>query len=219
MKLYEFEGKELFKKSILVGSPEDPPKNLFVVKSQLLSGKRGKAGVVKVCSSCEEVEKSVKEFLGKKVNNEEIKKDLLEEEFDLKKSQALAKKAGFPEKSAEIILNLFSCFKKFDCRVAEINPLVETPSGFFAADSKIVLDDDALFKHADLVFPPRTAGGKQLTKLEEEAKHIDKDDYRGTAGSSFIELDGDIAILASGGGASITCVDALIGYGGGRATM
>ena len=274
MKLYEFEGKELFKKSginvpksILIGSPENLPKNLFVVKSQLLSGKRGKLGVVKICSTQEEVEKSVKEFLGKKVNNEEIKKVLLEEklevkkeyylsitydtrarmpvfilcasggmdieeykeknpekvliepvdlteEFDLKKAQTIAKKPGFPEKSAEVILNLFNCFKKFDCRTAEINPLVETSSGFFAADSKIVLDDDALFRHTDLIFPPRTAGGRALTKLEEEAKQIDKEDYRGTAGSSFIELDGDIAILASGGGASITCVDALIGYGG-----
>jgi len=139
----------------------------------------------------------------------------LTEEFTLKKAQEIAKKAGLSEKVGKIMLNLFKCFKKFDCRIAEINPLVETNSGdMIAADAKVVLDDDGLFRHSDLIFPPRTVTGKQLTKIEEEARQIDKEDHRGTAGSSFIELDGDIAILASGGGASITCVDALIGYGG-----
>lgn len=276
MKLYEFEGKELFKrvgginvpKSILIGSADDLPQGLLAVKAQLLSGKRGKGGTVKICASHEEVEKAVKDILGKKTNNEEIKKILLEEkldikkeyymsvtydtrsrapvailcasggmdieefkeknpgkvlvepvdltaDFDLKTAKNIVKKAGLPEKSAEILLKLFNCFKSFDCRVAEINPLIETKSGeLFAADSKVVLDDDAMFRHTDLTFQPRTAGGRQLTQLEADAKEIDKQDHRGTAGSSFIELGGDIAILASGGGASITCVDALIAYGG-----
>lgn len=274
MKLYEFEGKYLFKlsgikvpKSILIGDSVDLPKDYLVVKSQLLSGKRGKSGAVKICKSSKEVESSVKNLLGKKVNNEEIKKILLEEKLDIKKeyylsitydtrtrspvvilsshggvdieefkeknpdkvliepidlteeftiqkAKALAKKAKLPEKVGEVILNLFNCLTNFDCRIVEINPLVETKKGdLVASDAKVVLDDDGMFRH-DFKFPPRTASGKQLTKIEREARQIDKEDHRGSAGSTFIELDGDIAVLASGGGASITCIDALIGYGG-----
>ena len=46
------------------------------------------------------------------------------------------------------------------------------------------------------------------------AHEIDNEDYRGTAGKTYIDLDGDIAILASGGGASLVALDALMSYGG-----
>ena len=45
-------------------------------------------------------------------------------------------------------------------------------------------------------------------------KEIDKNDHRGSAGSSYIELDGDIAIIAAGGGGSMVNIDALIALGG-----
>ena len=273
MKLYEFEGKQLLKqfgiavpRSVLVGDAHALP-DLLVVKAQVLSGKRGKAGAIKICSSVTDAQRAVKELLGKKVNNEVVQKVLLEErldvknefyvsvvydtrarapvvvlskfggmdveeikknnpksilihpidatdEFTAKNGRALATKAGLPEIVGDVIAKLVGCFQEFDCRTAEINPLVETLSGaIVAADAKIVLDDDGLFRH-QFNFPPRAATGRELTELEKEARQIDKEDYRGTAGSSFVELDGDIAVLASGGGASITAVDALIGYGG-----
>ena len=46
------------------------------------------------------------------------------------------------------------------------------------------------------------------------AKEIDKNDHRGSAGSAYIELDGDIAIIAAGGGGSMVNMDALIALGG-----
>ncbi|RME31631.1 hypothetical protein D6789_02105, partial [Candidatus Woesearchaeota archaeon] len=53
-----------------------------------------------------------------------------------------------------------------------------------------------------------------LSERALEARKIDYHDHRGVAGKTFVELDGDIAVLASGGGASLTCMDALIEAGG-----
>jgi len=50
--------------------------------------------------------------------------------------------------------------------------------------------------------------------MEIAARKIDQEDHRGVAGKTFVELDGDIAVLASGGGASLTSMDALIEAGG-----
>lgn len=111
---------------------------------------------------------------------------------------------------------LWNVFLKEDCRVVEINPLVKTGSGeWIAADAKIALDDDAFFRHSDWeTFEPRTMLGRMPTDREVEVKKIDEGEayYRGTAGK-YIEMDGDIAILFSGGGASIANMDALIQEG------
>jgi succinyl-CoA synthetase beta subunit len=50
--------------------------------------------------------------------------------------------------------------------------------------------------------------------MEKHARAIDAQSHRGVAGRTLLELDGDIAFLSSGGGASITCLDALLTYGG-----
>ncbi len=116
-------------------------------------------------------------------------------------------------KMEKILVNLFRCFGENDLKIAEINPLVETKDGrLIAADAKIMIDDDALFRH-NFDFSPRK-GFRKPTPLEYEISLIDKDDYHGVAGKTFLELDGDIAVLASGGGASLTSMDALLSYGG-----
>lgn len=116
---------------------------------------------------------------------------------------------------SELINKLITIFFENDCLLLEINPLVKTKTGeYMALDAKIKLDDAALAKHKDWSFPPRSAPGHTPTKREIEAKKIDEDDYRGVAGSAFFELDGDIAIMSSGGGASLTAMDALIKEGG-----
>lgn len=111
---------------------------------------------------------------------------------------------------------LWQVFLKEDTRVVEINPLVKTAQGeWIAADAKIALDDDAFFRHTDWeTFEPRTMLGRLPTDREIEVKKIDEGEayYRGTAGK-YIEMDGDIAILFSGGGASIANMDALIQQG------
>jgi succinyl-CoA synthetase beta subunit len=111
---------------------------------------------------------------------------------------------------------LWECFLKEDARVVEINPLVKIKEGkWVAADAKIALDDDAFYRHDEWKnLEPRTMMGRQPTGRENEAKKIDEGEayYRGTAGK-YIEMDGDIAILFSGGGASIANMDALIKTG------
>lgn len=111
---------------------------------------------------------------------------------------------------------LWNCFLQEDCRVAEINPLVKTTDGrFVAADAKVALDDDAFYRHTEWEsLEPRTMLGRPPTEREMEAKKIDEGEkyYQGTAGK-YIEMDGDIALILNGGGASIANMDALIQAG------
>lgn len=122
------------------------------------------------------------------------------------------------------VQELWDCFLSEDCRVVEINPLVKTRNGeWLALDAKIALDDDAFFRHEEWHpsassgqegFEPRTMLGRLPTTREIQVRKIDEGEayYRGTAGK-YIELDGDIAVLFSGGGASIANMDALIKAG------
>lgn len=131
---------------------------------------------------------------------------------------------GLPE---ELISKLIKLFFEQDLLLLEINPLVKisdspsttlrtvAKSDWIALDAKIKLDDTASGRHKeDWAFPPRAVPGHTPTQAELEAKKIDEEDYRGTAGSTYFDLDGDIAILASGGGASLTAMDALLRAGG-----
>jgi len=115
----------------------------------------------------------------------------------------------------KILIGLWRVFEKYDARLVEINPLVETEDEeFFAVDSKIILDDDADFRQTQLDLPPRSVLGKKPTKSEMDAQNIDKNDHRGSAGSTYMELDGDIAVIAAGGGGSLVNMDALVSLGG-----
>lgn len=111
---------------------------------------------------------------------------------------------------------LIDLFLKSDATLIEINPLVVTNKGeWVALDAKVNLDDTAFGRHPEWKdYPPRSVAGYTPTRNEIEAKKIDEGDYRGTAGSTYFDFPGDIAILASGGGASITAMDALIAAGG-----
>ncbi len=112
-----------------------------------------------------------------------------------------------------IINKLYSCFVQFDCKMIEINPLVLTPAGdYVAVDASAIIDDDAHWRRL-LEFPERT-DNRPATAREISARAIDKQDHRGVAGKTFIDLDGDIAILTSGGGASMTIMDTLVKFGG-----
>lgn len=115
----------------------------------------------------------------------------------------------------KILLGMWKVFIKYDARLVEINPLIETEDEeFFAADAKVILDDEADFRQTDLDIPPRDVLGKTPTESEIKAKEIDRNDHRGSAGSTYIELEGDIAVIAAGGGGSLVNLDALIALGG-----
>ena len=138
------------------------------------------------------------------------------------------------EEYLEIAEKLWQCFLTEDTRVLEINPLVKTKTGeIMALDAKVALDDDAFYRHnkeagerakekgldpASITdwykFESRTMLGRRATEREIAVQEIDKGEkyYQGTAGK-YIELEGDIAVLFSGGGASIANMDALYQVG------
>ncbi|MBI4272562.1 hypothetical protein HY621_01785 [Candidatus Uhrbacteria bacterium] len=111
--------------------------------------------------------------------------------------------------------SLYTLFSEEDARLAEINPLVRLSEGEFRAlDAKVILDDDSEYRHT-WHYPSRTVMGRAPTPREQAVRVIDTGEfyYRGTAGK-YIEFDGNIACLFSGGGASISMMDALEAVGG-----
>lgn len=113
-----------------------------------------------------------------------------------------------------IVRKLWNLFQRIDARLVEINPLANVCNSYVALDAKIILDEDALFRHPELEFEPRSQLDRKPTNAEVAASKIDKEDHRGSAGSSYFDLDGDIAIIAAGGGGSVVNMDAIIALGG-----
>ena len=99
----------------------------------------------------------------------------------------------------EIALALWRGFKRWEAELAELNPLAVTPRGLLALDARLNPDDDALFRHPDL---PRT---DDRTLLERKVAEV---------GLSFVELEGDIAVLANGAGMAMATMDLLERSGG-----
>lgn len=115
-------------------------------------------------------------------------------------------------KLGSAIESIARCFFEEDSRMLEVNPLVKSGDRFLVLDAMMELEDDASYRH-DRDFPGRSEFGREKTEREIEAEKIDEDDHRGVAGK-YTELDGDIAMMLAGGGASLTNMDALIEYGG-----
>lgn len=108
--------------------------------------------------------------------------------------------------------SLVSAFFEEDARQIEINPLAESDEGeLIALDAKIALDDQAAFRHPERL---QASGdgpfARPVTERERAAREIDAGEggHRGTAGT-YLELDGDVAVLFSGGGASLANMDAM----------
>jgi succinyl-CoA synthetase beta subunit len=141
--------------------------------------------------------------------------------FTTQQAIEIAEKADIPH-LATMIKQAYDLFMEKDMKLLEINPVIEienksltnkaSKGDLYAADAVIILDDDAFFRQ-EHKFPQRIGTGRAKTRREMAANKISNSDHKGIAGKTFIDLDGDIGILASGGGASITSVDALLSYG------
>ena len=119
----------------------------------------------------------------------------------------LGKKMGFKAKTlrrfASICVKMFLMAIKHDLTLIEINPLVITPDDkLIAADSKVVIDGNAYFRQPAIA--ALQSQRDQHTELEYEAT---------LAGISYVQLDGDIGIIAGGAGLSMTTCDLLEFYG------
>ena len=104
---------------------------------------------------------------------------------------------------AKICFGLWEAYKASDATLAEINPLVITAEGqLLAVDGKMVIDDNALFRHPDLA---------EMRDLDVEAPaEIEARKY----GLSYIKLDGSIGCMVNGAGLAMTTMDVIKLYGG-----
>ncbi|BFI74327.1 succinate--CoA ligase subunit beta [Sulfurisphaera ohwakuensis] len=238
MKLYEFEGKELFREvgiPVPKGIVTDKPikwEGKAVVKSQLLEGARGKRGLVRVTENVEEtinelMKLGVNKFLVEEFIPHEkeiylsalIDRDVAEpiivaspeggidiessknvkifhipiergvRSYDVIKIEKYLNVKGLEP----IIKGLYKLVTEYDAELAEINPLAVTVDGrLYALDSKVILEDNALFRHQDL--------------LEKIGRSPSKDAY--------VELDGDIGIIGNGAGLTMATMDMVKLMGG-----
>ncbi len=112
--------------------------------------------------------------------------------------------AGDEVGQAEKILHALSkVFLKKDCTLAEVNPLVVTPTGqVIALDAKITFDDNALFRHPE------------LASLRDLAEENPNEVRAAKANLSFIQLSGNIGCLVNGAGLAMATMDIIKHYGG-----
>jgi succinyl-CoA synthetase beta subunit len=102
---------------------------------------------------------------------------------------------------AATITTLYGLYRSLDAQLAEINPLGITTAGTFVAlDCKLVIDDSALHRQTRLPLAAPTG-----TLLERRAK---------TEGLLYIELEGNVGVLANGAGLTMATMDAITHYGG-----
>ena len=138
--------------------------------------------------------------------------------FDEATAVDILTQAGFNSDApavAGILVKLYDFFIKNDALLVEVNPLIKTKSGeWYVADSKIEIDDEAEFR-LPIKLPDRLESGKEPTRLEILAHENDQMDNRGAAGRMFYEIpDGNIIVLAAGGGTSMEALDDLYSLGG-----
>jgi succinyl-CoA synthetase beta subunit len=124
----------------------------------------------------------------------------------------VARRIGIPEPSVAqtvgLLKSLYQAFDETDASLVEINPLVLTGNGrVVALDGKINFDDNALYRHPDLL---------ALRDLDEEdPAEIEASRH----GLSYISLDGNIGCLVNGAGLAMATMDIIKLYGGSPANF
>jgi len=273
--LYEYQGKELFRRfgipvseGRLATTPEEAEAaaqeldGQVVVKAQVLTGGRGKAGGVKLADDPLDAEAKAGDILGLDIRGHVVRKVWVEQASDIAKEyylsltfdrgekkplymltteggvdieevaatkpEALARLhvdplegfqpwqarrliygAGIEDPSEQkqilaIIGRLYDCFVSSDALLCEINPLIVTPDGEVKAlDSKVTVDDNALYKHQDIAdmrdpeaYPPEERAAREK-------------------GVTYVKLDGEVGILGNGAGLVMSTLD-VIALAGGR---
>ena len=98
---------------------------------------------------------------------------------------------------------LYQVYRNTDATLAEINPLVITGDNrLMALDGKIVLDDNALYRHADLA---------EMRDLDEESS---QETEARKYGLSYVMLDGEIGCMVNGAGLAMGTMDIVQLFGG-----
>jgi succinyl-CoA synthetase beta subunit len=147
---------------------------------------------------------------------EKIIKHHVEPDFGLQPFEAreIAIAMGFSGKNinalAGFFLKLWEIVKAQDVELTEINPLILTTDGrFLAADARLNIDDNALYKHKKLIESLKREPMEQNEREREATQE----------GMAYVELDGDIACICNGAGLTMATLDAVSLYGGKASTF
>ncbi len=231
-----------------------------VLKAQVLSGSRGKAGGIRLVNSTEEAEAAARELFLQPINDLEVQKILVEqmisveseiyfsisndrvhqkpvliasafggmeiEEISKESPQKIVKQVIDPllglrdyqlrdvainmdldrkywQDFGEIIKNLWKVYVDCDATLVEVNPLAITSNGaLLALDAKIIMDDNALFRHPSLA---EIRDRSSESKEEVEAQK---------AGLEYITMNGNIGCLVNGAGLAMATLDLVKSMGG-----
>jgi succinyl-CoA synthetase beta subunit len=230
-----------------------------VVKAQVPTGKRGKAGGIKLAATPDEARAAAEAIIGMTIGIHTVEKVLVEAQVDIGTEYYAAVMndqaskgplimfsteggmdieevaADHPDKLVRLTVDirkgvtgaaidamlaplglgdrqaatsaalekLYQVYAENDSELVEINPLVVTGAGdIVALDCKFTLEDSGAARHGDL---REKAAPEKLTALEEQAKAV---------GLKYIDLDGDVGILANGAGLTMTTMDMVRYYGG-----
>jgi succinyl-CoA synthetase beta subunit len=269
MKIHEYQAKELFKefnipvpKGFLADSYDEALENIeeigfpCVVKAQVHSGARGKAGGIKLAKNAEEFNQHFNNILGMELKSiqtgdeaKTVRKIWVEQGVNIDKELYIAltvnrntesvviiasQSGGMdieevaqtnPEKilkedidinkgltdenisninsilgvdASNVVRGLYELFVKKDCSLVEINPLVVTKEGsVIAIDGKMNFDDNALYKHPELL---EFRDLDEENPLEVEASKFNL---------NYIKLDGTIACMVNGAGLAMATMDLI----------
>lgn len=268
MKIHEYQAKEIFKeygikvpKALLCETKADIEGTIksigipCVIKAQVYSGARGKAGGVKVAKNYDDAIKFANEILGMELKASQagvkkVNKILIEEAVDIEKElylsftfdrsnecisfiisseggmdieevakvspekictqmiredfnpESLISGLGFgadiTEKISVISKSLYKFVLDKDASLVEINPLVITKNKeVIALDAKVNFDDNALFRHDDIL--------SLKDKKEENQYEITAQEY----GLNYIKLDGTIGCMVNGAGLAMATMDII----------
>jgi succinyl-CoA synthetase beta subunit len=264
MNLLEIEGKRLFFDygiPVPMGRlshgevPTDFIRYPAVVKAQVPTEGRGKAGGIRIVNDAGELERAIREIMSAPIKGYRVWEALVEQKIESQKeiylsiaidrtsrkpilmasamggmdiegvpdekifkdwidpwvglqpfhakdmAYALDLGPGTTGQFLAIMQGLWKLFLDVDAELVEINPLAITEDlRLIAVDSKVVIDDDSLFRHENY----RKLPG-DITPLEKKAR--DK-------GIAFVQLEGDIGVIANGAGLTMATLDLLGIYGG-----
>jgi succinyl-CoA synthetase beta subunit len=126
----------------------------------------------------------------------------------LSTAERVAAKIGFGGKQqtdlGRIMKTLCQIGLNLDAILLEVNPLAETSEGSFVAlDSRVIVDDNALFRHPDLV---------QL-RFEKDRDYTEREIEAMKNGIAYVALDGEIGIVGNGAGLVMATLDLVHAYG------
>ncbi|HEY6638098.1 MAG TPA: ADP-forming succinate--CoA ligase subunit beta [Solirubrobacterales bacterium] len=129
------------------------------------------------------------------------------EGFGKPQAAVLVSEAGVDEdareKTTEMMVKLHDAFNESDATLIEVNPMVVTSDrNVIALDSKVTIDNSALFRH------------EELADLEEGFIEDPQERMAKEKGLTYVKLDGDIGILGNGAGLCMSTLDVVAQAGG-----